>query len=183
MCVDHKEPCNLYCRSCNSIICAYCMVTARQSHECCTAKEEFERGEAELTSSLIKADGMIHKLYAALSDLDSHGHLIDDQRSAVKSEIQAKTLSLHAALNHREAELLSDLDDIVTYKMHSVQIEKEGLYSKLDPLQRTFDSIKETMVGTSREDLLVEKQSLLDKMEQLPVLLDWMCSLSIQKQT
>ena len=165
LCVEHKQPCNLYCRTCNSVICAHCMVMAHQTHNYFIAKAEFGKCKVELMSNLIKADGMIRKMQGGLSDLDSNGHLIDHKRAAIRSEIQARMLCLHAALCKRESELLNDADTVAAHKLHSLQVEKDELHSKLGPLQHVFESVKETLVASSTERLLVEKQSLLDEME------------------
>jgi len=144
LCADHNEPCNLYCKSCGILICAHCIVTTHQnpSHDYCTTKEAFESCKAELTTCLISADECVQKLKAALLDLDLHQKLVEEHKGEIQKEIKVKIQSLHEALDKREAKLLDELEVIVTHKTRSIQVDKNKLQSRLEPLQAAFVNVK-----------------------------------------
>ena len=166
VCKDHEEPCNLYCKRCSSIICAHCAVTTHLNHNSCALREELDRSEAELASCLSDADAAVHKLKTALSDLDMHVHLINERKEFLRREIKATMQSFYEALREREMTLLDKLEVVGAHKMRSLQEEKNQVLSRLQPLQASFEKVTAAMNNSSRENLLLERPSLLSAIEQ-----------------
>ena len=166
-CSEHSNAiCNLFCRTCNTLICGSCTVLEHHSHNYSDATVEFEKTKIELSSSLFQLDRVIKNLQDGVSDIASQRSRITDQKSAIEAEIHCKIASLHKVLDDRLLELLSDLNLLTEQKLSSLKAEKDRVNLKLCPLVEFRDNMKESICTSSRHKLLKEKKIISKSLQQ-----------------
>ena len=164
---EHKrEVCNLFCLTCNALICVHCTIKEHHSHCYNMLSIEYEKSKIEFTSSLAPLDEMAKKLEEVLSDIATRGKAILDKKAAIEVEVCSTMQLLHQVLDDRQAELMGELERVSERKLCSLTVEKDCIDAKLCPLNSFRDNIKETIRTSCKEDLLKVKNSLLKEVEQ-----------------
>ena len=110
-CQQHqKRELELYCETCEELICVQCTIQQHNGHKYNLIGEVFEKHKQEIMSSLNPAEQQQTLASKALEKLDDHCREITDQQAALQAQIHKSSQQLHAIIDLREKEITNKLN-------------------------------------------------------------------------
>ncbi len=122
-CSEHadREP-ELYCETCNELICWKCAVKGgkHHDHDYDPLDEAFDKYKGEITSSLEPMEKQLKTIHTALAQLDTRSGEISDQRVTIEASIHDTIRRLHEILDVRKTELIGQLHRMIQKKLKDI---------------------------------------------------------------
>lgn len=147
----------LYCETCEELICPNCAFKGgkHHSHDCVLLKEALEKHREDIKSSMATFD-------EALSQFDTCEETISDQQSAIEAKIHESFKHFHEMLKQREAELISNLNQITQGKLDDLDTQRDQMQTAEAELSGGIEFVKESLRTGSHVDNLVLKTTLFE---------------------
>ena len=116
-CADHQErELELYCESCEQLICLKCTITQHNGHNYNLVKDVFQKHKLEIVASLAPAKEQLAAISKASEQVNSRKRLILDQQVTLEANIHLDGRQLIDAISARTQELVSKLQHITEEK-------------------------------------------------------------------
>ena len=149
-CSLHKEKeFEFYCETCGELICHNSTVKKHKDHQYDLVGDTYERHKGEITASLEPVENQLSVVSKALEQLDEQSQQLSDQRAAI---IQQQIQQLHALLEVRKAELISQLDQQIQMKMKSLAAQKDKVERVQTQLVSCLPLVRENLrIGSQGE--------------------------------
>ena len=118
-------------------------------------------------ASLQPVEQQLATIIAALEGLDARCDQINEQRQAVETEIQGSIQRLHRALEVREEDLISQLEQLSREKLKSLAGQREQLELVATRLTSCRDFVQETVRTGSQEEVLAMKKPVTQQVREM----------------
>ena len=118
---------DLYCESCKEVVCRDCILKVHRDHQYDLATDAFPQQKNVLIASVEPAKQQLASINKALEDLITLCGRITDQRQALETEVRASFRLIHEALEVREEEVISQLDQMTQQKLKNVAAQQDQL--------------------------------------------------------
>ena len=127
-CADHQErELELYCESCEQLICLQCTTTEHNGHNYNLVKDVFQKHKLERESSLAPAKEQLVAISKASERVDSRKRQVLDQQATLEANIHQDSRQLIDAISARTQELVSKLQHITEEKLRCLDTQMEQL--------------------------------------------------------
>ena len=108
------------------LICLHCTVKKHKDHQYDLVSDTFAKHEAEITASIKPVEEQLSVVNKSLEQLDVWSQELDDQRTAIETNIQQQIQLLHDQVAWSEkAELIGQLDQYIQVKMKNLAAQKD----------------------------------------------------------
>ena len=162
-CSRHQEEAaDLYCETCNELICRDCIVRVHRNHEYDLVSESFAKQEKVIVDSVKPVGEQIAMLERAVESVETRCAAVVKQKTAVVAEIHTTMAQLRQALEVRERELVSQAEHTAQQKLKTLKAQREGFELQLGQLRSCQDFVKESQRTCSQGEILMMK-NLLEK--------------------
>ena len=152
-CLQHQNrELELYCETCEEIICFQCTIQIHNGHKYNLIVEVFEKHKKEIMSSLNPAEQQQTLARKALEKLDVRCREITGQQAALLAKIHKSSQKLHEIIDLREKELTNKLNYITQEKLSQLASRREQIETTLAQLGSCLDKVKENLRTGSAED-------------------------------
>ena len=167
-CQQHEEKLlELYCETCSELICHNCTIQVHQGHRYSVASDTFKKHKQEIADQLEPVQRHIASINQALKTFDCRSKQIQDQKAAVKADINKQIDQLQQTLEQMRAELIGQLDQLTQHKLKSLAAQRdqvELLHTQLSSCDKYVqDSLKTGTQGV----ILKMKVSMLKQIGQI----------------
>ena len=167
-CSQHKgKELDLYCETCEELICLHCTVKKHKDHQYDLVSDTFEKHKEEITSSLEPLDGHLSTMNTILEQLDENSKGLDDQQATVEASIRQQVQELHEMLNARKAELLEQLHQETEAKMRNLAAQRSELEAVQSQLAGCLTVVKESLRTGSEEEVMKMKPVVMKQIKEL----------------
>ena len=167
-CQQHqKRELELYCETCEELICLQCTIQQHNGHKYNLIGEVFEKHIKEIISSLNPAEQQQTLARKALEELDVCCREITDQQAALLAKIHKSSQQLHEIINLRERELTDKLNYITQEKLSQLASQREEIETTLAQLGSCLDKVKEKLRTGSQGVVLRMKTTLVKQVKDL----------------
>ena len=167
-CQQHqKRELELYCETCEELICVQCTIQQHNGHKYNLIGEVFEKHIQEIISSLNPAEQQQTLARKALEKLDVCCREITDQQAALLAKIHKSSQQLHEIINLRERELTDKLNYITQEKLSQLASQREQIETTLAKLGSCLDKVKEKLRTGSQGVVLRMKTTLVKQVKDL----------------
>ena len=167
-CSDHKKPKDIFCETCDELICYKCSREDHRNHQSDRACDLFEKHKQQIADCLQPVDVKIGEVTQILAIFDKTEDEIRDQGEAVKIEIDQtikqhmyKLEELMASLQQSRQLLFNDADTATQQKLELHFSERAELESVLAQLKSCKDFIQEELKLRSRYQIQSNKKELV----------------------
>ena len=157
----------LYCETCEELICFHCTIKQHNGHEYNLIGEVFEKHKQEIMSSLNPAEQQQTLASKALEKLDVRCREITDQQAALEAQIHKSSQQLHEIIDLREKELTNKLRYITQEKLSKLTSQREQIETTLAQLGSCVDKVKEKLRTGSQGVVLRMKTTLVKQVKNL----------------
>ena len=146
LCSTHKDKeAELFCETCEELICCKCALrgSKHHSHDYVELGKACEKYRKEIRSVLSPMEEKLVVIGQAEKDLGLFCFDISSQQSDIGSEVEQTARRLHAIIDKRHAELLSQLHQIVTGKRTEVKVQVDQLKNTQTQFSDCIDTMRQ----------------------------------------
>ena len=156
-CSSHGKPLEVYCDTCNKLICQHCTVEKHQDHKCDTIANAFPRHKKQILDSLQQVE---QKLATATQSLKTQGEGSLELVGSARRDIGTTVQHLIQLLQESERQLIRQLDQVTNVCVFSREKEANNAIAQLKSCKELLENMK---VG-SQQEILVMKGQMLERM-------------------
>ena len=168
LCSKHTETkADLYCETCNELICRDCIVRVHRDHQYDLVSESFAKHEKVIVDSLKPVEEQIAVLERAVESVDTQCTAVVEQKTAVVAEIRTAMAHLRQALEAREAELVGVAEQNAQQKLKTLAAQRDGFELYLGQLWSCRGFVKESRHTCSQGEILRMKSPLVKQVNDL----------------
>ena len=168
-CFVHKDKEELYCETCDELICLRCIMKYNQhyDHDYKELNEAFEGYRKEILSSLEPMEIQVMVLKKALTELRAHCAKIIDKRATIEDNIYATFRRLREVLTVRETELISQLHQMTQAKLKGLSAQSDQIEITLAKLNSCLHFVRESLRTGNESNVLMMKANTVQQVKEL----------------
>ena len=158
---------DLYCETCEELICRDCIVRVHRDHQYDLTTDAFPRHKDTIVSQLQPVKQHLDTVNQAIEGLDVRCHQITDQRMATEANIHKTIRQLHEALEVRKTELISQLDGITQQKLKNLAAQRDQFELVQTQLSSCLDFVSESLRTGSEGEILAMKKPVVKQIKEV----------------
>ena len=167
-CPQHEEKLlEIYCETCNTLICSNCTIRLHQGHQYDVASDTFKRHKQEIADQLQPVKYHLATVNKALHSFEARSREIQDQRDANQAEIHKQIDQLQQALEQRRTELIGQLDQLTQHKLKSLAAQRDQVELLHTQLSSCLEYVEGSLKTGTQVEILEMKAPLLKQMNQI----------------
>ena len=139
LCPKHELELNIYCETCDHLVCQYCIVRDHLNHHHNTVKEVVVKHRKELDKIMEPVNMMIKELSSAYDKITTVQNEMGTQANGINKEINRYYEELHQQLQQQRDELKNKLHKTFRQKKREVVVQLE----EIKQTQVQLESVKE----------------------------------------
>ena len=168
LCPKHTETkADLYCETCDELICRDCIVRVHRDHQYDLVSESFAKQEKVIVDSLKPVEEQIAVLERAVESVDTQCAAVVEQKTAVVAEIRTAMAHLRQALEARETELVGVAEQTAQQKLKTLAAQRDGFELQLGQLRSCQGFVEESRRTCSQGEILRMKSPLVKQVNDL----------------
>ena len=157
----------LYCESCEELICHNCTVKKHKDHQYDLVSDIFEEQKAKITALLEPVEMQLEKLKRAVREIITKSKAVNTNREEVEAEINKKTQQLHDAIELGKAELLRELDEETQKMLKELATQKDELETVETQLTSCVAFVKESVRRGSEGEIMKMKKGVMNQIKKI----------------
>ena len=162
LCQEHELELNFYCKTCDQLVCQYCIMKDHLKHDHDTVKKVAIKHRKELDKIMEPVEKMIEELSVVCKNVSNMRDKIGAQADDIDKEIDRYYDELRRQLQLQRDELKEELHVTSKQKKKEVTLQLE----QMEHIKAQLESIKELngamKDGSDQEALLMKKQVVDD---------------------
>ena len=167
-CADHQErELELYCESCEQLICLQCTITEHHGHNYNLVKDVFQKHKLEIVASLAPAKEQLATISKASERVNSRKRQVLDQQATLEANIHQDSRQLIDAISARTQELVSKLQHITEGKLRCLDSQMEQLEVMKTQLSTYLDMVEETLATGVQGKVVSMKTAITRQVNEL----------------
>ena len=167
-CPSHPEKqVDLYCETCEEMICRDCIVRVHRDHQYDLVRAAFPKHRLEIEASLEPVQAQLALVNKALEGLDILCTTINDQRQSLKTKVKSTMHQIHQALEKREEELVSEIDQMANQKLKTTAAQRDQLELVATRLSSCREFVRESLQTGSQEEVLAIKKNVVHQIKEM----------------
>ena len=167
-CQKHKEKLlEIYCETCNELICSNCTIRLHQGHQYDVATDTFTKHRQQITDQLEPIKHHLATVNTALHSFDARLKEVQDQRETHQADIHKQIDQLQQALEQRRTELIGQLYQLTQHKLKSLTAQRDQVDLLHTQLSNCLEYVEGSLKTGTQEEILGMKGSLLQQINQL----------------
>ena len=167
-CSRHQEKeADLYCETCDELICRDCIVRVHRDHQYDLVPESFDKQEKVIVDSLKPVEEQIATLERAVESVNTRCATVVEQKTAVVAEIHTAMAHLRQALEVRETELVGQAEQTAQQKLKTLVAQRDRFELQLGQLRSCQDFVEESRRTCSQGEILRMKSPLVKQVIDL----------------
>ena len=168
LCSKHTETkADLYCETCDELICRDCIVRVHRDHQYDLVPESFAKQERVIVDSLKPVEEQIATLERAVESVGTQCSAVVEQKTAVVAEIRTAMAHLRQALEARETELVGMAEQMAQQKLKTFAAQRDGFELQLGQLRSCQGFVEESRRTCSQGEILRMKSPLVKQVNDL----------------
>ena len=167
-CADHQErEQELYCESCEQLICFQCTITEHNGHNYNLVKDVFQKHKLEIVASLAPAKEQLAAISKASERVNSRKRQVLDQQATLEANIHQDSRQLIDTISARTQELVSKLQRITEEKLRCLDSQMEQLEVMKTQLSSYLDMVEETLATGVQGKVVSMKTAITRQVNEL----------------
>ena len=166
-CSKHTEKhLKLFCETCEEMICRDCTVRVHRDHQYDLVRDAFPKHKDVIVASLQPVEQQLASVNKALEGLDTQCQ-ITAQRQTIETDIKRNIRQIHEALEARQEELITQLDQMTRQMMKSLAAQRDQLELIATRLKSCHDFVQESLRTGSQGEILASKKTVVQQIKEM----------------
>lgn len=167
-CDDHEgKEVDLYCTTCEEVICFQCTIEKHKGHQHEVISETFEKHKAEILASLEPLGKNVSAMTNVVQQLKKKSHDLDNQQSVSEDVIRQEIQQLQDVLEARKMKLMKKLNREVKGKLKNLEAQKSELQMTQDKLSNCLSVVKTSLELGTEEEIVSMKSTIVKNVEKM----------------
>ena len=149
------------------MICRDCTVRVHRDHQYDLVRDTFPKHKDVIVASLQPVEQQLASVNKALEGLDTRCGQITDQRQTIETDIKRSIRQIHEALEARQEELITQLDQMTRQKMKSLAAQQDQLELIAARLKSCRDFVQESLRTGSQGEILASKKTVVQQVKEM----------------
>ena len=158
---------DLFCETCEEMICQHCTIRVHRDHQYDLATDAFPKHKDVIVASLQPVEQQLASINNALEGLDTRCGQITDQRQTIETDIRRSIRQIHEALEARQEELITQLDQMTRQKMKRLAAQRDQLVLVATQLKSCRDFVQESLRTGSQGEILDMKKPFIQQVKEM----------------
>ena len=163
-CSSHGKPLEVYCDTCDKLICQLCTVKHHRDHECDAITDAFPRHQQQIVDSLQQVKKKLAAITTAVQAMETQEGDFLEQIGAVRREIEATVQQLMQLLQKSERQLMRELDQVTDAYIEKISARKKEADITITQMKSCRDFAEEELRIGSQQEILVMKGQMVERM-------------------
>ena len=157
----------LYCETCEELICTNCTVKKHKDHQYDLLSDTFEQQKAEITASLEPVEMRLETINKAIGQIERQSKAVKANIEDVEDEIKKEIEKLHNILELRKAELLSKVNEEGQVKLKRLATQKDEMETVQTQLVSCLTFVKESLKRGSQGEVMKMKKGVSRQIKEI----------------
>ena len=157
----------LYCESCEELICHNCTVKKHKDHQYDLVGDIFEEQKAKITTLLEPVEMQLETLKKAIRKTIAKSKAVNVNRAEVEAEINKKAEDLHNAIELGKTELLRELNEETQKIVKELATQKDELETIETQLISCVSFVKESVRRGSEGEIMKMKKGVMNQIKEV----------------
>ena len=163
-CSSHGKPLEVYCDTCDKLICQLCTIKHHRDHECDAITDAFPRHQQQIVDSLQQVKKKLAAITTATQAIETQEGGFLERVGAVRREIEATAQQLMQLLQESERQLIRELDQVTDAYVEKISTRKKEADITIAQLKSCKDFAEEELRIGSQQEILVMKGQMVERM-------------------
>ena len=161
-CTDHNKPLEIFCETCEELICHNCTIKKHKDHEYDVVSDTYEKHQGILEKSSIQPLTQQYKrLTQDKMSLINRKKEIEQQGEKAKEDIHHMIDQLKRLLDETERNLTGDADVALQHKVSVLDHQIKEVETALGHVRECRDHVEQSLkIGTPQQILLTKSQMM-----------------------
>ena len=166
LCQRHGKPMEVFCESCQELICHHCTFKDHRDHDYDSITILFEKHKKEIEAASQHQDVLTLRAQAKLQVLNSQAQRLSDQKATVDKDIDSWFEQLHQALEISRSELKENTATVTQKTLKDVSFHRSTLELAMAEVQKCRELMTKALKTQSPEQILAKKKELMEGFNQ-----------------
>ena len=167
-CNVHNEPINVYCETCQQLICRDCTISQRhQNHKYKLVTECYPDHHQEIEAGLTKVKRKVADVNTAVTNLFTQERDVTKQGEDVKKQIHTHSQLIINLVQQSQRQLVQQVDNVVQQKIELLTKQREEAETVLKQLKGCEEFVEQSLKLGSQQQILREKQNMVQVMTKV----------------
>ena len=172
ICKDHEKPLELFCETCDSVICYNCIVCTHKDHEYDLVSASYTKHCQELKHSLNPVKEKVEALKKILSALAEREGEIREKGEGVLGEIHEMVEEMMNALRHSERKLSEEARRVTDAKLEVLSGQAKSAQMSLSILEDIVGYVEQNLKTGTPQQVLRSKKQMMERMSEVTTQID-----------
>ena len=167
ICKDHEKPLELFCETCDSVICCDCTVHTHKDHEYDLVSASYTKHCQELKHSLNPVKEKVEALKKILSAIAEREGEIRERGEGVLGEIHEMVEEMMNALRQTERKLSEEARRVTDAKLEVLSGQAKSAQMSLSILEDIVGYVEQNLKTGTPQQVLRSKKQMMERMSEV----------------
>ena len=163
-CSSHGKPLEVYCDTCDKLVCHLCTINQHRDHKCDAITDAFPRHQQQIVNSLEQVMKKLAVVTTAAQAVETQEGGFLEQVGSVRREIEATVQQLMQLLQESERQLMRELDQVTDAYIEKISARKKEADITIAQLKSCKEFAEEELRIGSQQEILVMKGQMVERM-------------------
>ena len=166
-CNDHNKPLDMFCVTCDTVICHYCAIRTHEGHKHALVSDCYPKQYQMLRDSLKPLKGKKDALKKVLSDLAERKGEIRERGEGVIEEINGMVEEMIGILIQSERKLTEQVKRVTDAKLEMLSGQTKSAQTSLGLLEGIEDYVEQSLKTGTHQQVLKSKKQMMERMSEV----------------
>ena len=166
-CNDHDKPLDMFCVTCETVICHYCAIRTHEGHKHALVSDCYPKHYQMLHDSLKPVKGKKEALKKVLSDLAEREGEIRGRGEGVLEEINGMVEEMIGILRQSEKKLTEQVKRVTDAKLEMLSRQTKSVQTSLSLLEGVEDYVEQSLKTGTHQQVLSSKKQMMEHMSEV----------------
>ena len=166
-CSDHGKPLELFCETCDTVICSHCLARNHKHHEYDLITDNYTKHCQKLRECLSPVEGKKEALKKVLSALAEREGEIRERGEEVLKEIHEMVGEMIGVLRQSERKLTEQAKRVTDDKLKVLSEQMKSAEMSLSVLEDVEDYVEQSLKTGSPQQVLRCKKEMMERMSEV----------------
>ena len=166
-CTAHHKPLELFCETCEAVICQHCTVRIHKDHEYDLLTDSYPKHRQELESSLEPVKEMVEEIKEIMPAIAEREGEIRERGEGVLEEIHEMVEEMINVLHQSERKLTEQAKRVTDAKLEVLSGQAKSAQISLSLLEYVEDYVEQSLKTGTHQQVLSSKKQMMERMSEV----------------
>ena len=166
-CSSHGKPLEIFCETCDEVICQHCTVRIHRDHEYDLVSDSYPKHCQKLEECLSPVKGKMEDIKKVLSKIAKREDEIRERGEGVLEEIHEMVEEMMNVLRESERKLSEEAKRVTDAKLEVLSGQAKSAQISLSLLEHIEDYVEESVKTGTPQQVLRSKKQMMERMSEV----------------